>query len=101
MDITTKKTGIEQTLKKYDIKSLEQAKEITQKAGIDVEKIVKGIQTICFDNAVKAYELGVAIALKCGVTKASEVALKIGEGLQAYCILGSVADVRHLCICHG
>ncbi len=101
MDLTVKKTSIEETLKKYNIASLEEAKEISLKAGINVEEIVKGIQPICFDNAVKAYELGVAIAIKCGVKKASDVALKLGEGLQAYCIKGSVADERQIGLGHG
>ena len=101
MDLTVKQTGIEETLKKYDIKSLDEAKSICQNAGIDVEKIVKGVQPICFDNAVKAYELGVAIAIKTGAIKACDAALKIGEGLQAYCVKGSVADERQIGLGHG
>ena len=64
MKLTEKQTSIKETLEKYNISSLEEAKEICLKKSIDVEKIVKGIQPICFDNAVKAYELGVAIAIK-------------------------------------
>ena len=88
-------------LAKYGIASLEEAKNLCLKNGIDVEKIVKGIQPICFDNAVKAYEIGVAIALKTGTEKASEVALCLGEGLQAYCVKGSVADERQIGLGHG
>jgi len=101
MDMTNKNTNIDVVLKKYGIASLEEAKNICLKNGIDVEKIVKGIQPICFDNAVKAYELGVAIALKTGTEKASEVALCLGEGLQAYCVKGSVADERQIGLGHG
>ena len=68
MEVTVKNTGIEATLKKYGIASLEEAKNICLEHGVDVEKIVKGIQPICFDNAVKAYELGVAIAYKTNTT---------------------------------
>ena len=101
MEITVKHTNIEKTLKKYKIKSLEDAKNLCLNNDIDVEKIVKGIQPISFDNAVKAYELGVAIALKKGITKAGEVALCLGEGLQAFAIKGSVADERQIGIGHG
>ena len=101
MDYTVKETTINETLEKYNIDSLEEAKQICLDKGIDVEKIVKGIQPICFDNAVKAYELGVAIAIKTGTKKASEVALKLGEGLQAYCQKGSVADDRQIGLGHG
>lgn len=101
MDLTLKDTSIAQTLEKYQIASLEEAKKICDQNGINVEKIVKGIQPICFDNAVKAYELGVAIALKTGTKKASEVALKLGEGLQAYCQKGSVAEERQIGLGHG
>ena len=101
MNETVKQTTIDETLAKYGIKSLDEAKQICLEHGINVENIVKGIQPICFDNAVKAYELGVAIALKTGTRKASEVALKIGEGLQAYCVKGSVADERKIGLGHG
>ncbi len=101
MDLTAKQTSIEETLKKYNIKDLDEAKAICTNAGINVEEIVKGIQPICFDNAVKAYELGTAIALKTNTNKATEVALKLGEGLQAYCVKGSVADERQIGLGHG
>jgi len=101
MDLTAKENTIKQTLAKYEISSIEEAKAICHEKGIDVEKIVKGIQPICFDNAVKAYEIGVAIAIKSGTKKASEVALKLGEGLQAYCEKGSVADERQIGLGHG
>ena len=101
MDLTVKKTSIEETLAKYDISSLDEARKICLDANINVEEIVKGIQPICFDNAVKAYELGVAIAIKTNTNKATEVALKLGEGLQAYCVKGSVADERQIGLGHG
>ena len=101
MDLTVKETTIKETLNKYGISSLDEAKKICLDKGIDVEKIVKGIQPICFDNAVKAYEIGVSIAIKTGTKKASDVALKLGEGLQAYCEKGSVADERKIGLGHG
>ena len=101
MDLTIKNTGIDETLQKYSISSLEEAKNICLNAGIDVEKIVRNVQPICFDNAVKAYELGGAIAIKNGVKTAQEVALKLGEGLEAYCVKGSVADQRQIGLGHG
>ena len=69
--------------------------------GIDVEKIVKGIQPIAFDNAVWAYTVGAAIAIKSGVKTAAEAAEKIGLGLQSFCIPGSVADQRAVGLGHG
>lgn len=93
--------SINKTLKEYNIASLEQAKEICDGKGIDVQRIVKEIQPICFDNACWAYILGAAIAIKKGNTKAAEVAQTLGEGLQAFCIPGSVADSRKVGLGHG
>lgn len=83
------------------IKNLEEAKEICLNKGINVDAIVKGIQPIAFENAVWAYTLGCAIAIKRGVKKAAEAAEAIGLGLQAFCIPGSVAEVRKVGIGHG
>lgn len=80
---------------------LEQARALCLEKGIDVDEIVKGIQPIAFDNAVWAYTLGVAIALKNNVTNASKAASEIGRGLQAFCIPGSVAEQRKVGIGHG
>ncbi len=88
-------------LEKYGMQSLAEAKEVCSDYGVDVAAIVKGIQPICFDNALWAYTLGAAIAIKNGQTEASEVAATIGEGLQAFCIPGSVADDRKVGIGHG
>jgi hypothetical protein len=88
-------------LEKYGMKSLEEAGEICLKYGVDVAKIVKGVQPICFENAVWAYTLGAAIAIKKGQAKAAEIAATLGEGLQAFCIPGSVADDRKVGIGHG
>lgn len=93
--------SINKTLKEYNIASLEQAKEICEGKGIDVQSIVKEIQPICFDNACWAYTLGAAIAIKKGITKAAEVAQTLGEGLQAFCIPGSVAASRKVGLGHG
>ena len=92
---------INATLKEYGIGSLEEAKEICTKKGVDVEAIVKGIQPIAFENAVWAYTVGAAIAFKAGVKTAAEAAEKIGVGLQSFCIPGSVADQRAVGLGHG
>ena len=88
-------------LEKYGMKSLEGAKEVCDAYGVDVAKIVKEIQPICFDNACWAYTVGAAIAIKKGETKAVDIAATLGEGLQSFCIPGSVADHRQVGIGHG
>ena len=88
-------------LAKHGISSIEEAKEICEKAGIDPYKIVKDIQPICFENACWAYVVGCAIAIKDEVKSAAEAAEKIGLGLQSFCIPGSVADDRKVGIGHG
>jgi len=88
-------------LNKYGIKSLEEAKQVCDEKGIDVAGIVKGIQPICFENAVWAYTVGAAIAIKQDIKLATYAAKAIGEGLQAFCIPGSVADDRKVGLGHG
>ena len=88
-------------LNQYGINSIEETAEITKAAGLDVYKMVEGIQPICFENAKWAYTVGAAIAIKKGCRKASEAAAAIGEGLQAFCIPGSVADQRKVGLGHG
>ena len=92
---------INAALNKYGIASIEEAKAICDEKGIDVYGIVKGIQPICFENACWAYITGAAIAIKKGDTKAADAAKSIGEGLQAFCIPGSVADDRKVGLGHG
>ena len=92
---------INSVLNSYGIASLEEAEKITKDAGLDVYAQVKGIQPICFENACWAYITGAAIAIKKGCRKASEAAAAIGEGLQAFCIPGSVADTRKVGLGHG
>jgi len=92
---------IEKTLKEYGIKNLEEARQICLDKGVDVEKIVKGIQPIAFENAVWAYIVGAAIAIKKGIKVAAEAAETLGIGLQSFCIPGSVADQRAVGIGHG
>ena len=92
---------IEACLKENGIGSLEEARELCLSRGIDVEGIVKGVQPIAFENAVWAYTLGVALALKRGVKSAADAAAVIGEGLQAFCIPGSVAEHRKVGLGHG
>ena len=88
-------------LEKYGIKDLDEARQICLDKGFDPYEIVKGVQPICFENACWAYTLGAAIAVKQGCVKASDAAKAIGEGLQAFCIPGSVADDRQVGLGHG
>ena len=92
---------INKAMAEYGIASLEDARDICAAKGIDVEAIVKGVQPIAFENAVWAYTLGCAIAIKKGVTNAADAAEAIGVGLQAFCIPGSVADARNVGLGHG
>ena len=92
---------INEVLNSYGISSLEEAKKIVDDLGVDVYSIVKGIQPICFENACWAYIVGAAIAIKKENSEACEVAKAIGEGLQAFCIPGSVADDRKVGLGHG
>ena len=90
-----------EVLKKYGINSIEECADICKAKGFDPYKITEGIQPICFENAKWAYTVGCAIAIKKGCTKASEAAAAIGEGLQAFCIPGSVDDQRKVGLGHG
>ena len=92
---------INKVLNENGIRDLDEAKALCDGIGVDIAKIVKEIQPICFDNACYAYMVGAAIAIKRGVKKADEVAKCIGEGLQAFCIPGSVADERKVGLGHG
>ena len=88
-------------LEQYGIKDLEEARAICLDYGVDVGKLVREIQPICFENACWAYTLGAAIAIRKGLKKAADIASALGEGLQAFCIPGSVADDRKVGIGHG
>ena len=92
---------ITKALNDNGIKSIEEAEEITKSYGLDVYEMVKGIQTICFENACYAYMVGAAIALKNGAKDAAKAAEYIGVGLQSFCIPGSVADDRKVGLGHG
>lgn len=92
---------IEATLNEYGIATIEDAKKICEEKGIDVFEIVRGIQPICFDNACWAYTVGAAIAIKENAKTAAEASKYIGEGLQSFCIPGSVADERKVGLGHG
>ena len=96
-----KEKTVKQTLEKYNLKDLSTARKICEEYGIDIEQIVKGIQPICFDDAVWAYQLGCAIALTQKAKSAEEAAKLIGIGLQAFCLEGSVADERQIGLGHG
>ena len=88
-------------LEQYGIKSIEECADICKEKGFDPYTIVQGIQPICFENAKWAYTVGCAIAIKKGCTKAADAAAAIGEGLQSFCIPGSVADQRKVGLGHG
>ncbi len=88
-------------LEQYGMKTVEDAKAVCDEKGINVYELVKGIQPIAFENAMWAYTVGAAIAIKKGCTVAADAAEAIGEGLQAFCIPGSVADTRKVGIGHG
>jgi hypothetical protein len=88
-------------LKKYGLESIEAADALCKKKGVDVGAIVKGVQPICFENACWAYTLGAAVAIKKGQKQAADIATSLGEGLQAFCIPGSVADDRKVGMGHG
>lgn len=92
---------IEKCLAGYGLASLEDARDLCLSKGIDVDKIVKGVQPIAFENASWAYTLGCAIGVKTGVESAAEAAEKIGAGLEAFCVPGSVAEQRKVGLGHG
>ena len=92
---------INAVLAQYGIKSVEEAKAICDEKGIDPYKMCEETQPICFENAKWAYVVGAAIAIKMGCTSAADAAEAIGEGLQAFCINGSVAEDRKVGIGHG
>ena len=83
------------------IKSLEEANQICEDAGVDPYQMCEDTQRICFENAKWAYVAGAAIAIKKGVKTAADAAEAIGIGLQAFCIPGSVADDRKVGLGHG
>ncbi|MBQ6040828.1 MAG: GGGtGRT protein [Oscillospiraceae bacterium] len=88
-------------IKQYGINSIEECADVCKEKGLDIYKLVEGIQPICFENAKWAYTVGCAIAIKKGCTRAADAAAAIGEGLQAFCIPGSVADQRKVGLGHG
>jgi len=92
---------INTVLNSHGISSVEEARKICDEKGVDVYKIVKDIQPIAFENAMWAYIVGAAIAIKKGQTNAADIAATLGEGLQAFCIPGSVADDRKVGLGHG
>ncbi len=88
-------------IKAYGINTIEECADVCKEKGLDIYKLVEGIQPICFENAKWAYTVGCAIAIKKGCTRAADAAAAIGEGLQAFCIPGSVADQRKVGLGHG
>ena len=88
-------------LKEYGISSIEECADVCKAKGLDIYKLVEGIQPICFENAKWAYTVGCAIAIKKGCKRAADAAAAIGEGLQSFCIPGSVADQRKVGLGHG
>lgn len=92
---------IEKCMAEFGFTSLEEVKSYATEKGVDADAIVRGIQPIAFENAVWAYTLGAAIAIKKDCKKASDAAKAIGIGLQAFCIPGSVAEQRQVGLGHG
>ena len=92
---------LQPVLDKYGFTNFAEVKAYTNSKGVDAYSIVESTQPICFENVKWAYELGAAIAMKEGVKTAAEAAKRIGEGLQAFCIPGSVADQRKVGLGHG
>ena len=88
-------------LKEYGIDSIEDAEKVCKDKGVDVGKIVKDVQPIAFENAAWAYTVGSAVAIKKGQTVAADIAETLGEGLQSFCIPGSVAEDRKVGLGHG
>ena len=101
IDLKEKAQSVQKVLDKYNLVSMENCVKMCLDRGIDAENIVKGIQPIAFDDAVWAYTLGTAIALVNNAKSAEDAARYIGEGLQAFCLAGSVADERQIGIGHG
>ena len=93
--------NITRVLNSYGIKDIEEARKITEDAGLDIYSLIKSIQPICFENACWAYITGAAIAIKKNCRSAADAAAAVGEGLQAFCIKGSVADNRKVGLGHG
>lgn len=96
-----RKPAIDKCLAKYNLASLQAADVLLKSKGVDAQKLIKGIQPICFEDAWWAYVLGGAIALQSGEKDPAKLAEIVGEGLQAFCIPGSVADQRQIGIGHG
>lgn len=92
---------IAKCLEAYRLQSLEEARDLVECYGVDVYEIVRGVQSICYEDACWAYILGGAIAIQKGLRDAADIAQVIGEGLQAFCIPGSVADHRKVGLGHG
>lgn len=92
---------IEACIEEYGLVSLENCRKLCLDKGIDVESIVKNVQPIAFDNAVWAYTLGTAIAVKQNAKSAVCCAEYIGVGLQAFTVPGSVAEQRLVGLGHG
>jgi hypothetical protein len=99
--IERRREGIANSLQAHGLRSLEQARSLLESRGVDAYRTVRSIQSICFEDACWAYILGGAIALQQGLTQAADIAEAIGEGLQAFCIPGSVAAHRRVGLGHG
>jgi len=96
-----RQAGVEACLNANGFKDLEECKALCAKYGVDPYKIVEETQPICFEDAKWSYTLGCAIALKRQVKTAEDAAKAIGEGLQAFCVPGSVASNRLVGLGHG
>lgn len=93
--------AIDKCLNNYGLSSLDDARLLCQEHNLDPAVTVRKIQAIAFDDACWAYTLGTAIALKQNCTRATDAAKAIGQGLEAFCVPGSVADERKVGLGHG
>ena len=93
---------IEACLNEYGISSLDDCKAtLLNRRASTLTQSSRACSPSRLTMPAWAYTLGVAIALKKGVTNAAEAAEAIGIGLQAFCIPGSVAESRKVGLGHG
>lgn len=96
-----RRVGIGAVLNKYGLNSLEEANDVLLARGVDAPALVRKVQRISFENACWAYVLGGAIAVQKKSNTPAGIAKAIGEGLQAFCVPGSVSDHRQIGLGHG
>ena len=68
-------------INQYGINTIEECADVCKEKGLDIYKLVEGIQPICFENAKWAYTVGCAIAIKKGCTRAADAAAEGAIGI--------------------